>query len=100
MSKVYLVPKVPNEYNFHSMTDIVRQIETLLNSLAESRIEAKFNARPTVPTTGSFKQGDFVPNSAPTELGAGGSKYVIEGWVCVSSGEPGTFVQKRFLTGN
>lgn len=100
MSKVYLVPKVPNEYNFHSMTDIIRQIETQLNNLSENRIEAKYNARAAVPTTGIFKKGDFIPNSDTTELGSGGSKYVLTGWICVDSGEPGTFRECRVLTGN
>lgn len=71
-----------------------------VNRLSEGRISAKYNAVPSVPTSGDYMQGDFVANSTPSELGTAGSKYVIEGWVCVVSGSPGTFVQKRFLTGN
>lgn len=100
MSKVYLVPKVPDVYNVHAITDLFRQIETQLNALSESKIVARYNARSSVPTTGQFFQGDFVPNSSPTELGAGGSKYVLLGWISVASGEPGTFVECRVLTGN
>ncbi|WP_343577940.1 hypothetical protein [Pseudomonas sp.] len=78
----------------------LREHADQVNRLSEGRISAKYNAVPSAPTAGTYMQGDFVANSTPTELGAVGSKYVIEGWVCVVSGSPGTFVQKRFLTGN
>ena len=71
-----------------------------VNNLTEGRISAVTNATTAAPTTGPNQQGDFVRNSAPTELGSASSKYVIFGWVCVVSGTPGTFVQCRFLTGN
>ncbi|QJP10455.1 hypothetical protein [Pseudomonas multiresinivorans] len=78
----------------------LREHADMVNRLAEGRISAQYSAVPSAPTAGVYFQGDFVANSAPTELGTAGSKYVIEGWVCVASGSPGTFVQKRFLTGN
>lgn len=78
--------------------ELVRDIVNQLNGLSEARISACTNAAPAAPVTGVFAPGDFVRNSAPEELGAAGSKYVIEGWVCVAA--PTTFVQKRFLTGN
>ncbi len=77
---------------------VLLAIATQLNLLSESKLAAKYNAQSAVPTTGTYAVGDFVPNSAPAELGSAGSKYVIEGWVCVTA--PTTFVQKRFLTGN
>ncbi|HEV2326510.1 MAG TPA: hypothetical protein VGS10_21405 [Terracidiphilus sp.] len=52
------------------------------------------------PTTGTWKQGAYVWNSAPSEQGTAGSKYIIRGWSCVSGGSPGTWVQDRGLTGN
>ena len=52
------------------------------------------------PTSGNWSQGNFVRNSAPSEAGAGGSKYVIIGWSCTVSGTPGTWVACRCLTGN
>lgn len=69
-----------------------RELRKLLN-------KATFEAT-AAPTTDVWKQGDFVKNSAPTELGTAGTKYVIKGWICVTSGEPGTWVQSRTLTGN
>lgn len=52
------------------------------------------------PTTGTWKAGDFVKNSSPSEAGAGGSKYIIFGWSCTVSGSPGTWLEVRTLTGN
>lgn len=87
--------KVPPE-----MTDIFRDVATQLDGISEGKITASHNARTSVPTTSTAKRGDFVRNSEPSELGSGGSKYVIFGWLCTVSGEPGTWVQCRFLTGN
>lgn len=77
-----------------------RRYATQINQLSEGRIAAFYTALTAEPTSGPWMQGDSVKNSAPSELGTAGSKYVIEGWVCVVSGTPGTWVQKRFLTGN
>lgn len=70
-----------------------------VNSLSEGRMVASYNAVPSVPTTGAYAVGDFVRNSAPSELGSASSKYVIFGWLCTDD-SPLTFVQCRFLTGN
>lgn len=53
-----------------------------------------------IPTSGSFSVGYKRKNSAPSELGSGGSKYLIIGWCCVASGSPGTWTDMRVLTGN
>jgi hypothetical protein len=100
VSKASLVTKIPDVYNVQAITELFRQVEVLLNNLAENKIVAKYNARPTIPTTGSYKQGDFVPNSTPSQLGAPGSRYVLLGWICTVSGEPGTLLECRVLTGN
>lgn len=78
----------------------LREHATQVNLLSEGRIAAEYGASTAAPTTGTHAQGDFMRNSAPTELGTGGSKYVIFGWVCVSGGTPGTWLQCRYLTGN
>lgn len=77
-----------------------REHATQVNNLAEGKITAVYNAATSFPTTGTQQVGDFVRNSAPSELGSPGSRYVIYGWLCVTAGTPGTFVQCRFLTGN
>lgn len=71
----------------------------LLNLLTDGRIAGTNNASTAAPTGGTYAQGDFVRNSAPTEAGGAGSKYVILGWVAVAGGTPGTWVQVRALTG-
>jgi hypothetical protein len=90
---------VPQQYNRQSLFNAFNRIQTQLNNISEGRIVATYNAQSTVPTTGIFNVGDFVPNAAISELGAPGSKYVLRGWVC-SDSDPLTFLQCRFLTGN
>lgn len=82
------------------LTRELREHATLVNLMTDGRAAGCNNAASAVPTAGTFGVGDFVKNSAPSELGSAGSKYVISGWMCVSAGSPGTFVQCRFLTGN
>lgn len=81
------------------LDDLASNHARWLSLLTTGRIAAhpRFTA---APTGGTWTQGDFVRNAAPTELGAGGSKYVILGWSCIASGTPGTWVQCRCLTGN
>lgn len=52
------------------------------------------------PTTLTWQNGDQTDNVNPSEAGAGGSKYIIVGWVNVLSGTPGTWRERRTLTGN
>jgi len=82
------------------LIDLLRRIAYQVNTLSEGAISAKYNALTAPPTTGQWAQGDEVTNSTPTELGTAGSKYIVQGWRCVVSGSPGTWVQIRALTGN
>lgn len=52
------------------------------------------------PSAGTWSVGDVATNTNPTELGSVGSKYVVESWTCTAAGTPGTWLQKRTLTGN
>lgn len=78
----------------------LREHATLVNLITEGRIAGTANATTAAPTTGTYAQGDFVRNSAPTEQGTAGSRYVVLGWVCVAGGTPGTFVPIQPPTGN
>lgn len=69
-----------------------------INAIAEGRMAAFYNAQTSAPTTGTYAQGDFIRNSTPSETGS--PAYVVYGWLCVSGGAPGTWVDCRFLTGN
>lgn len=82
------------------LTQAWRDIAEQVNAVSEGAISANHNALTAAPTTGAYQQGDFVRNKEPVELGAPGAKYVVHGWQCVVSGEPGTWVECRYLTGN
>jgi hypothetical protein len=101
LSKLVLDFKVPAAYDRQSLADIIRVICNQVNSLSESKITGKYNAMSSVPsgTAVAYQTGDFVPNSNCTLLGTVGAQYIIEGWTCVAPGTPGTFVEKRFITG-
>lgn len=77
-----------------------REIARQVNALSEGSISANYNATTSAPTTGTWSKSDQIKNSAPAEAGSAGSKYVITGFLCVSGGTPGTWVQLRSLTGN
>lgn len=77
-----------------------KEVAQQVNRLSEGALSASYTARSSVPTSGTWAQGDFIRNSAPSELGSAGSKYVITGWICTVAGNPGTWVQSRNLTGN
>lgn len=95
-------PYIPSDWSAaaRQLDRLYRDTATQLNLLSEGYIQAATNANTAAPTTGAWHQGDFIRNSAPTELGAPGSKYVIHGFICTVSGTPGTWLQCRYLTGN
>lgn len=99
--KVELYPRFPTDQaqSVRKLTDLHRELALQLNLLSEGTQVACHAARTSVPTTGTYATGDFILNSAPTELGAAAAKYIIHGWRSVAGGTPGTFVQCRFLTG-
>lgn len=78
----------------------LREHARQVNDLSEGRGIAKYNAMAAVPTTGTYAQNDTIANSAITELGAPGAKYIVKEFVCIVGGTPGTWVQARCLTGN
>lgn len=80
--------------------EVLVQIMRKVNGLASGSFASVDGSSTAAPTVGAGSVGDKVWNSAPTELGTAGSKYVILGWVCVADGSPGTWVQMRSLTGN
>lgn len=99
-------PRFPAEpaQMLRKLTDLFRDTAKQVNDLTEGRINAVTNAASSVPTTGSWAQGDFVRNSAPSEAGTAGSKYVITGWLRLTSGSNNVlntdWVATRSLTGN
>lgn len=83
-----------------TLSRLFRNIAAKVNGIGDGRLSVIDNALTAAPTTGTWATGDFVRNSAPSELGTAGAKYVVFGWVNISGGTPGTFVPCRYLTGN
>ena len=81
------------------LDEIVREFGTMLEAIVAGKAAATSRAT-APPTGGTWSAGDFVRNAAPEELGTAASKYVVTGWICVTSGTPGTWLQCRALTGN
>jgi hypothetical protein len=78
----------------------LREHATLINLMSDGRISGTNNAATTAPDSGVHAWGDFVRNREPVEAGDPGSAYVVFGWLCVAGGDPGTWVECRFHTGN
>lgn len=85
---------------FRLIAQVANSTADKVDGLAGGRASAVDGKQASIPTTGDYEQGDFVKNSAPVELGIIGSKFVVEGWLNVAAGSPGTFVECRSLTGN
>ncbi len=100
MSKLNISGKLPEKYDRAQITDILRDIEAQVNSLSEGSISARYNSKAAAPVIGTWSKGDMVYNTTPAEAGTVGGKYVVMGWICTASGEPGTWLAARALTGN
>jgi hypothetical protein len=104
MARLDLDPKLPQVGDYPQLRtrlyDLFKLIAVQLNGISEGSLAATYNAGTAAPTTGTWAKGDVVKNSAPAELGAASSRYVITHWICTVSGTPGTWLQCRSLTGN
>lgn len=68
------------------VTELFRAVNSQVNGVTEGSVYTFHNAYTAAPTTGTYAQGDFIKNTAPT-----GSTPTI-GWICTASGTPGTWV--------
>jgi hypothetical protein len=100
-------PQLPLQPDSHyagnlnfTLSRLFRNIAQKVNAIGDGRLNGSDLVAATVPTTGTYAQGDFIRNSAPVEAGAASSKYVVLGWICTVGGTPGTLLQCRVLTGN
>jgi hypothetical protein len=57
-----------------------------------------------MPTTGSYRQGDYVRNTQPALLGTPNNRYVVKGWIRLTTGSAHVlnrdWAEDRALTGN
>lgn len=90
-------PPLPSGSDLRALTvqvqTLMRQVAQQVNGLTDGRMSAFTTAMPSVPTTGTWSAGDKVKNSNVAVLGPDGAKYVVDGWLCVVGGEPGTWVE-------
>lgn len=60
-------------------------------------------AAAAMPTTGTYRKNDYVPNSNPTILGTAGGQYIMDGWKRLTAGSTHVlntdWVERRTLTG-
>ncbi|WP_370682264.1 hypothetical protein [Comamonas sp. GB3 AK4-5] len=82
-----------------SLTQLLPRIAMQVNNVSEGRLVGSHNAQEVPPAMGLYQAGDYIRNSAPRVLGADGAQYVLKGWICVTSGEPGAWVEDRGVTG-
>jgi len=72
-------------------------------TLRRGRGPGRLFNRNAAPTTGSFRVGDYVVNTAPALAGTTPNKYVIRGWLRLTTGSgnvAGTdWVEDRMMTG-
>lgn len=98
-------PYLPTEWkDAHRQLDrLYRDTAQQVNQMSEGKIQSATNAVSSMPTTGSYTAGDFVVNSAPAILGAPGSRYVVRGWIRITSGSAHVlntdWTEARIITG-
>ena len=109
LSTTALLPQLPRDASQYdrelnaALQNSLANISQQINQLAEGRAVVHYNEDTAVPTSGSYRLGDFVRNSNPSEIsGSTAVKYVLRGWVCVSNGSASatSFVQVRSPTGS
>lgn len=94
-------PRLPTPENISQGRLVTRLYEILRNMANVINGSYMWDSQGTsAPTTGTWSQGQMVKKTDTVEAGTAGSKYVITGWVCVTAGTPGTWVEMRTLTGN
>lgn len=49
--------------------------------------QSRTYASSSIPTTGSYTKGDLVHNSSPDIEGSSGSRYVVTGWLRITTGD-------------
>lgn len=81
--RLNLKQRITNEWNPEVMRSLMADIEMMVNLMAAGSFQVR-DSRSAAPTTGSWKRGDFVWNSAPSSLGT-------MGFVCTADGTPGTW---------
>lgn len=84
--------------------DLFQKVNNTVNRLIEGNASVFYAAQTSYPVAGTYAVGDYVHNSAPSELGSAGSKYIVYGWIRLTSGSSNVlntdWFQDRRFTGN
>ena len=105
MSKLgYIEVRVPDSYNKASFAEIIRAICTQVDTLSEGKIQARYQAQVSAPSSVAANVSDIKWDSNATVRGSVApgvaSNYVRIGWVCtVSSPTNATWQEMRVLVG-
>jgi hypothetical protein len=75
----------------------LREHATQVNMLTEGKMSAKYSALTAPPSTGAYDLGDYIPNKTPSIVGTAPNRYIVNGWRCVTAGDPATFVECKEL---
>lgn len=97
MNKLPYDSRLPNDSN-----PLTRRLYEIFRNIASAHNNSYYweTNGTAAPTAGTWAVGDKCRNDSPSELGTAGSKYIITGWVVVTSGTPGTWKEMRVLTGS
>ncbi len=79
---------------YSRLYELFRQILTMVGAISDGRAIG-FTSMDTAPTSGAWYQGDQIKNAKPTVQNGG---FIVLGWVCVESGEPGVWKEIRCQT--
>lgn len=98
-------PQIPNSSPSamaQRLNAYLKLVQQQVNRLSNGGINSSSSAWTSPPsgiTATIYSAGDYIRNTAPAVLGTAGSQYVVKGWLCVTGGSPGTWVEDRGLTG-
>lgn len=90
--------KLPTDPRLPLASDpLTRRLYELFRGIASAHNESYYweASGTSAPASGTWATGDKCRNTAPTELGSAGSKYVVTGWIYLS----GAWKEMRSLTG-
>lgn len=90
-----------DSYDAKMRLNVERELGSIKSKVSlafQGRLAGRYS-RTAAPTGGKYQLGDIVWNSTPAVAGAALSQYVIIGWICTVTGDPGTWVEMRTLTG-
>lgn len=81
MAKLSLKDRLPREYNYRALYEVIRVLEDQVNMLSEGRAFAYHGAVDSKPTSTDAAPGDWVKNSDPEAGGYFGWVYTEDdGW--------------------